>query len=191
MPSKNSRRADKPLSAQMKMFVAEYLADETRNGSAAAIRAGYSTRNARGQAYKMLNDPRILREVIEQTERRTTRLAIDADYILQRHMEIDSLNYKDLFGSDERLLPIKDWPDAFTRTLSGIDVATITELGDDEEAIETVIKKIKLPCKQTNLVNMGKHVDVQAYKERLEIAADGYLVEELVAARKRAEKAKG
>ena len=43
-----------------------------------------------------------------------------------------------------------------------------TIMNMDEKSIETILKKIKWPDKVKNLELIGKHVDVNAFRERLE-----------------------
>lgn len=68
--------ADKPerkMTAKQAAFVEEYLRD--RNGTQAAIRAGYSVRSAGDQAYELLRSPKFrhVQEAIEERARDLSR----------------------------------------------------------------------------------------------------------------------
>lgn len=54
------------------------------------------------------------------------------------------------------------------------------------EETETILKKIKWPDKLKNLELLGRHVDVQAFKDKVEHTGEVALVDRIVAARKRA-----
>jgi phage terminase small subunit len=54
-------------------------------------------------------------------------------------------------------------------TLSGLDIST-TITNFDETTLENILKKIKWPDKVKNLELLGKHVTVQAFKEKTEIS---------------------
>lgn len=58
----------KPLQPRQLLFVKFYLADPARNGTQAAIAAGYKESGAANQANKLLKNPRILAEIARQTD---------------------------------------------------------------------------------------------------------------------------
>lgn len=74
------------LTAKQQMFVEEYLVD--LNGTQAAIRAGYSPRTANEQAARMLAKPSISQAIAEAKVRRSARVAVNADYVLNNLVEV-------------------------------------------------------------------------------------------------------
>ena len=62
---------------------------------------------------------------------------------------------------------------------------------DDEEDIESTLQKIKWPDKVKNLELIGKHVDVNAFRERLEIDVKMTIAEKMAKARKRVQAQSG
>ncbi|MCK5682360.1 terminase small subunit [bacterium] len=69
------------LTAKQKLFVSEYLAD--LNATQAALRAGYSTRNADKIGSELLGKTRIAEAVAAALEDRERRTLITADYVLR------------------------------------------------------------------------------------------------------------
>ena len=67
------------LTARQRAFVLEYAVD--RNGTRAAIRAGYSERGARVQACRMLTNANIQAEIDQSTIAQAERTEIDADWV--------------------------------------------------------------------------------------------------------------
>lgn len=61
----------------------------------------------------------------------------------------------------------------------------------NEDSIETILKKIKWPDKVKNLELIGKHVDVNAFKERLEVSGTVTIAERMAKARDRVKKQAG
>lgn len=147
------------LSDKQELFAREYLKD--LNATQAAIRAGYSEKTARSQANRMLTNVDIENRISELKASRNEEVGIDAAYVLKRLVEIDQMDVLDILLANGELKPIKDWPKTWRTTLSGIDV---TELGGDTPGL---LKKIKWPDKVKNLELLGKHVDVQAFKEQV------------------------
>lgn len=148
------------LTPKQAKFVDEYLID--LNATQAAIRAGYSEKTAVVTGCQNLIKPNIAQAVAKAKKTRVERTKIDADYVLQRHVEIDQMDVLDILENDGKIKAVQDWPKCWRQTLSGYDIATTQIAGTD---METVLKKIKWPDKVRNLELLGKHVDVGAYKE--------------------------
>ncbi len=172
------------LTIKQNRFIEEYLVD--LNATQACIRAGYSKNTAAEIGYENLTKPHIQAGLIEAMDKRSKQTGIDAEYVLRRHAEIDQLNVKDIFNDIGSLKPIDQWPDSFTTTINAYDLAELKDADD----IATVLKKIRLPDKQKNLADMGRHVNVQAYREKVEVDTCDTLSAALLAARKRVENAK-
>lgn len=68
--------------AKLKLFVAHYLADPERNGTKAAIAAGYSAKTAYSAANRLLKNVEVQALIESKTEKRINKLEIDADYVL-------------------------------------------------------------------------------------------------------------
>ncbi|MGJ7299780.1 terminase small subunit [Morganella morganii] len=147
------------LTDKQEMFCREYLVD--LNATQAAIRAGYSDKTANRIAAQLLSKLDIGKRIQELKSARGERLAIDADYVLQRLVEIDQMDVADILLSNGEIKPIKDWPKVWRITLSGIDV---TEIAGDAAGL---LKKIKWPDKVKNLELLGKHISVQAFREQV------------------------
>jgi len=146
-------------------FVFEYLVDY--NATQAAIRAGYSERSAGVIGHELLKKPKILEAVAAAAEGRLERLKINADYVLERLLEVDQMDVGDILADDGTVLPIREWPEVWRTNVSAIDVVEILNAG--EMAAASVLKKIKWPDKTKNRELLGKHVDVAAFRERIGI----------------------
>lgn len=147
------------LTDKQELFAREYLKD--LNATQAAIRAGYSEKTAKEQAARLLTNVNVQTFVAELKATRVEQTGIDAAYVLRRLVEIDQMDVLDILLSNGELKPIKDWPKTWRTTLSGMDV---TEIAGDTPSL---LKKIKWPDKVKNLELLGKHVDVQAFKEQI------------------------
>jgi len=148
-------------------FAEEYIKD--LDGTAAAIRAGYKESGARYRASKLLAREDVQQAIAEALKARTERTQVDADYVLNRLVEIDKMDVIDILADDGNLKPVRDWPPVWRQYISGMDVSEIFEGHGDERDVAGVLKKIKWPDKVKNLELIGKHVDVQAWRERQEL----------------------
>jgi len=95
---------------------------------------------------------------------------VDSEYVLRRLVEIDRMDVLDILEDDGGLKPIREWPDAWRRSLMGMDLTELYEGQGEERAATGLLKKIKWPDKVKNLDLLGKHVQVQAFKEQHDVS---------------------
>ncbi|EHK57649.1 terminase small subunit [Allomesorhizobium alhagi] len=151
------------LTDQQKLFVAEYLKDF--NGKQAATRAGYSAKTAEAQASRMLSQPKL--------ERQVERATYDSDRVLARLVDEVEADLADLYDDDGNLLPMREWPLIWRKGLvAGIEVEEV--LGASEEdgkpkPVIALVRKIKLSDRTRRLEMIGKHTNVQAFKENKKV----------------------
>ncbi|MDK9964230.1 terminase small subunit [Enterobacter cloacae] len=154
------------LTDKQELFAREFIVD--LNATQAAIRAGYSEKSSRNQGARMMANDDILDRIAELKAERNEQVGVDAAYVLRRLTEIDQMDVLDILLANGELKPIKDWPKVWRTTLSGMDVV---EMASADSA--ALLKKIKWPDKVKNLELLGKHVDVQAFKENIKTEQTG------------------
>ncbi|MCH0685585.1 terminase small subunit [Escherichia coli] len=154
------------LTDKQELFAREYLKD--LNGTQAAIRAGYSEKTSQEQSSRLLSNVMVQDRIAELKAERNEQIGVDAAYVLRRLTEIDQMDVLDILLANGELKPIKDWPKVWRTTLSGMDVV---EMASADSA--ALLKKIKWPDKVKNLELLGKHVDVQAFKENIKSEHSG------------------
>ena len=191
IPKTHKRKSTqyKPLTAMQEAYCQSYI-KTPENQSQAAIDAGFSPNTAAVKASVMMRDERIQKRIAELMEERNKRNRVSADYVLMRLVEIDQMDVLDILNDDGSLKPIREWPKIWRTTLSGFDLSS-TIMNMNEDSIETILKKIKWPDKVKNLELIGKHVDVNAFKERLEVSGTVTIAERMAAARRRVKEQAG
>lgn len=190
-PKTHKRKSTKykPLTAMQEAYCQSYI-KTPENQSQAAIDAGFSPNTAAVKASVMMRDERIQKRIAELMEERNKRNRVSADYVLMRLVEIDQMDVLDILNDDGSLKPIREWPKIWRTTLSGFDLSS-TIMNMNEDSIETILKKIKWPDKVKNLELIGKHVDVNAFKERLEVSGTVTIADRMAAARRRVKEQAG
>ncbi|HAW3608439.1 TPA: terminase small subunit [Escherichia coli] len=185
----------KPLTAMQEAYCQSYI-KTPENQTQAAINAGFSPNTAAVKASVMMRDERIKKRIAELMEERNKRMRVSADYVLMRLVEIDQMDVLDILNDDGGMKPIAEWPKVWRTSLSAMDIATIKttqaslqkENGEADlsvEDVEHILKKVKWPDKVKNLDLIGKHVDVNAFKERLDVNVNVTIADRIAAARKR------
>ncbi|SAG70409.1 Phage terminase small subunit [Enterobacter hormaechei] len=191
----------KPLTAMQEAYCQSYI-KTPENQTQAAINAGFSPNTAAVKASVMMRDERIQKRIAELMEERNKRMRVSADYVLMRLVEIDQMDVLDILNDDGGMKPIAEWPKVWRTSLSAMDIATIKttqaslqkENGEADlsvEDVEHILKKVKWPDKVKNLELIGKHVDVNAFKERLEVSGTVTIAERMAKARDRVKKQAG
>lgn len=148
------------LNLKQRAFVGEYLKD--LNATQAAIRAGYSAKTAKQQGARLLTNADVQAALAEAMEARSERTRVDADWLLSRLANESLADIADLYDEMGRVKPVKDWPLVWRQGLvSGIEVES---LGDGAGTVT----KIKISDRIKRLELIGRHVDVQAFKDKVE-----------------------
>lgn len=180
----------KPLTAMQEAYAQEYTKCP-ENQTQAAINAGFSPNTAAVKASVMMRDERIQKRIAELMEERNKRLRVSADYVLLRLVEIDQMDVIDILNDEMSIKPVSEWPKVWRQYLTGFELADMFEGRGDEKELVGILKKIKWPDKVKNLELIGKHVDVNAFKERLEVSGTVTIADRMAKARRRVKEQAG
>jgi len=172
------------LTQKQRLFVDEYLID--LNATQAAIRAGYSKRTAGQIGDENLKKPQIAQAIKAAMESRTKLAEIDADYVLRRLVEIDQMDVADILPDDMSVKPLNEWPKVWRQYLAGFDVSELFDGVGKEREFVGFLKKLKWPDKVKNLELLGKHVNVNAFRDQVDLNVIGSLADDIAKARQRA-----
>lgn len=153
------------LTPKQQRFVDEYLVD--LNASAAARRAGYAAKRADAMGHENLRKPDIAAAIQAAMQARAKRTQIDADWVLRRLAGEAEADLADLYDDAGNLLPISEWPQVFRRGLVvGFETVHETEgIGEDKRRL--LVRRVKLTDRTRHLELIGRHVDVQAWRDRM------------------------
>lgn len=167
------------------LFCIEYLACNL-NATCAAIKAGYAEKNARKEACRLMSYPEVQDRIAELKTQRSERTRIDADWLLQRLQDMADADVADLFTDDHQLKPLSEWPSIWRKMVTGIEAVELFDGRGDEREQSGYLKKIKTMRTEKLYEMIGKHVGVQAFKERIEHDATEGFADALRKARERA-----
>jgi len=169
------------LTEKQKKWCKEYLKD--LNATQAAIRAGYSKKSAKQQGTENLAKPSLMAVVNKEIEKRNKQCEIDADYVLKRLVNELEADLGDLYNDKGGIKGIHDWPLIWRQGLvGGMEIKQDFVYEDGQRVPDGVTVKMKLSERVKRLELLGRHVKVQAFKDKVEVEVDGTLVEKLNAA---------
>lgn len=154
------------LTAKQARFVDEYILD--LNATQAAIRAGYAESGARTEGARLLANADIGAAIAAGLAARSEKTKIDAEWLLIRLAEEATADVSDLYDDDGNLKPMKEWPKVWrTGLVAGIDTVQEFEVVDGKREAVGMVRKLRLSDRVKRLELIGKHVDVQAFRERV------------------------
>jgi phage terminase small subunit len=113
------------INKKQELFVSEYLVD--LNATQAAIRAGYSRRDARNAGYRNLRRPQIKAAIDKAQAPRLAKLALDADTVLAELTRIARANLLDYMRFDEDGIPIVDLSRLDRETAAALSEVVVEE----------------------------------------------------------------
>ncbi len=180
--NKGRHKADAAREKRM-VFAREYLVD--LNATQAAIRAGFSEKTATSAGHRLLTYADVQAEVTKLKAERAEKVAADAEWVLRRLVADVTADLADLYDDNGNMKPVKDWPVVFrTGLVAGLDTAQ-EKLGEDDDGRPTygVVHKVKLADRTRLLELLGRHVDVAAFKDKLEVDVKTELADRLARAR--------
>lgn len=149
------------LTDKQEMFCYEYLIDF--NATQAAIRAGYSLSSASVSGSRNLSNEIVRKRLHELMEERKARVAVSSDYVLLRLLEIDNLDIANILDEEGNVISIKEWSSDWRKSIAAIDISEV-------KTANALVKKIRLPDKLKNLELIGKHINVSAFRERVDLS---------------------
>jgi phage terminase small subunit len=147
-------RGGADLTPRQRRFVEEYLVD--LNGKEAAIRAGYSPRNAAAQGSILVRKPRVAAALAEAQAARAERTMVTADKVVTELAKV-------AFGDPRRLV---SWgPEGIvlreSAELSEAEAALVSEIWESRTAAGGT-RKVKLHGKVPALLALAKHLGLFA-----------------------------
>lgn len=168
------------LNDRQRAFCEEYVKDF--NGKQAAIRAGYSESTAESMAWRLIKMPKVSLYIDQLKRERSERTKIDGDWVLVQLSEMFDADIGDIISPiTGTFLPIHDWPPVWRRMVTGIDVSELRRINEalmgeapNQEMLDTLsivsghVSKIKWIDRLKALELIGKHVDVQAFREKVD-----------------------
>ncbi|MDD5302017.1 MAG: terminase small subunit [Elusimicrobia bacterium] len=106
-------------------FAQEYAVD--LDGTAAAIRAGYSKKGAAVTAHKLLKRPAVKAEIKRITDASARKVGVKLERVIEELAHIAFVDPADFYDKKGNLLSIKKMPESARRALHGFDVEVLVK----------------------------------------------------------------
>lgn len=151
------------LTPKQERFVEEYLVD--LNATQAAIRAGYSTRNADTIGFQLLQKTPVADAISRRRNLLSRKANITQERILIEMARLAFFDPRKLFDAEGNPMSITNLCDDAAAAINGLDVVTV---GNGEVGIGQVTK-YKIPDKNKALENLARilgHFDNNKNKDQ-------------------------
>lgn len=139
---------------------------------------GWSPQSINRKAKELFDKVKIQSRMAELIEARSERVNYKADDLLKDLLAVKEMDVLDILNDDGSVKPVREWPKVWRQMIGGFNVS---EMGGSDGAL-VVLKQIKIPDKVKNLEMIGRHVDVQAWKDQKELSGNvglGAVLDEL------------
>lgn len=146
----------KGLTFQQRVFVAEYIKD--RNGTQAAIRAGYSANSAQEQSSVLLSKPMVKASIEAFVIRAEEKAGLTIERTLREVARLAFFDPRKLLNPDGSPKPINELDDDTAAGLAGMDIQEQFEGSGAERVFVGYVKKYKIADKNSALEKAMKHL---------------------------------
>jgi phage terminase small subunit len=144
----------------------------------------WSSSNKQGP--RLLSNPSVKAAIDAGKVKRSEKLDVDAEYILERLVAEVEADLADLYTDSGDLKPIDEWPEIWRRGLVvGVEIEALFDSSGKDRVQIGHTKKIKLSDRVRRLELIGKHVGVNAFQNQVVINDVEGLADRLVRARQR------
>lgn len=157
------------LSPKQQAFVSEYLID--KNGTQAAIRAGYSPKTAQEQSSRLLSKAIVKAAVEEGIKAQLVDNGITAERTMKEIARLGFSDVRKLFDANGSLKPITQLGDDEAACLASVEV-TKKNLTAGDGQIDTVLK-VKVWDKPKSLEMLAKHFALLTEHVDITVHGDG------------------
>jgi phage terminase small subunit len=163
------------LKPKRQAFVREWLID--RNGTQAAIRAGYAPKSANEQASQLLADLSVKAVVtlidIQIQKEALEKYAITAEKVLKQLHRLSFYDIRKLYDENNQLKPPSEWDEDTAVAIAGVEIFEEYQgKGENREKIGET-KKVKIVDMKGPLELLGKYLklfnDVGSKENPLEV----------------------
>lgn len=137
----------------------------TLDGTKTAIDVGYSAKTAAAAASRLLRDVNVRALIDEKTKKRELEAEVDATWLLKDLSAQANADIADLYEKSGEIRPVHDWPMVW-RTGLVADIQTSQALDGDSPV---KITRIKLADRIKVRELLGRHVTIQAWRDRKEV----------------------
>ena len=127
-PDNGGRKTDRGADARRKLFIAAYLANN-KNGTKAAIEAGYSEKSAASKASQLLKEPEVAKAVLEAENALLAKHNLTAENVLIQLGRIVNFDIRKLYNPDGSLKSIHELDDDTASALSSFEIEEIKAEG--------------------------------------------------------------
>jgi len=168
-----ARNKETGLTDKQELF-AEALAFNPEMSTSDCYRAAYNSEGMKpstihSTACVLKDDPKVAARVSELRAERSERTGIDADWVLMRLAEEATADVADIYSDSGALLPVKQWPKIWRQGLiTGLDSHQEYAYEGGQKIPDGIVQKIKISDRVKRLELIGKHVNVGAFKDKVE-----------------------
>jgi len=139
------------------LFINAYIANG-RNGTQAAITAGYSANSAAAQASRLLKDSKIIAQVEARSAEIAAKFAITPENVLRELSHLVFFDPRKLLNDDGSLKDMHELDDATAAAIAGLEITEEFDGHGESRVHIGYSKKVKIADKNSAIDKAMKHL---------------------------------
>jgi len=169
--------------SRLSIFVKEYRKD--RNGTRAAIAAGFAAKSAHVTASRLLRNAKVKAQIDKEDTELANRLDLSVEWVIKRLMYRAGFDVRKFYREDGSLIPVKELDDETAYALQGLEIEKLYEHFGKGQAQDTgTLTKIKFADRDRALELLGRHLKM--FTEKIEVSGLDQIADAVARARQRA-----
>ena len=147
------------LTIKQKKFIT-FLPQVNWVGSEAVRRAGYKVKDDQSAceiASQLLKVSQVKEAVDRESERQLQKIGVKTEIVLSRMARIGFADIRKIFGPNNTLLDVKDWPDDIVPAVAGVETFEEYQGKGEDRVLIGHTKKVRLWDPNPSLTNMAKN----------------------------------
>lgn len=150
------------------------------------LRPHVTQKTAEQSGSKLLNSAKVSAYIKMRSLEVSEECGVNAKWLLKRLVDEANADLADLYHEGGGMKPVHEWPEIWRKGLvAGLEVKQEFVYEDGERVPDGFILKAKMSDRIKRLELIGKHVDIQAFLDKVEVKGEIELADRLSRARKR------
>lgn len=171
-------------SQKLALFIKLYRVD--RNGTKAAIGAGFAAKSAHVTASRLLKKAKVQAEIAKQDAELDQKLELSVEWVIRRLMWRAGFDVRKFYKADGSLIPVAELDDETSYALQGLEIEKLYEhFGKGQAQATGTLTKIKFGDRDRALELLGRHLKM--FTDKVEVTGLENIADELAKARQRAQ----
>jgi len=163
-------RSAAAMAERERLFIEAYIANGG-DGAKAARAAGYASSGAKARAQTLLKRPNVVKSLAERRAKLARKFELTSEAVIAELSKIVHADPRRLFGDDNKMLPMQDWPDDMAAVVASVETDELFEGNGKDRKFIGYTKKVRFWDKNSAIEKAMKHLGLYEKDNRQKASA--------------------